>query len=58
MDYAALAMSTDYDCWKEDEESVSWELIEKTMKKNAANILAIFVKEIPKLANCKDRCSP
>ena len=56
--YAALAMSTDYDCWKEDEESVSWELIEKTMKKNAANVLAIFVKAIPKLTNWKDICSP
>ena len=57
MHYAALAMSTDYDCWKEDEESVSWELIEKTMKKNTANILAIFLKAIPKLANWKDKCS-
>ncbi len=56
MHYAALAMSTDYDCWKEDEESVSWELIEKTMKKNATNLLAIFVKAIPKLKNWKDRC--
>ena len=55
--YAALAMSTDYDCWKEDEESVSWELIEKTMKKNAANVIAIFVKAIPKLTNWKDKCS-
>ena len=36
--YAALAMSTDYDCWKEDEESVSWELIEKTMKKCCQHI--------------------
>jgi 5'-methylthioadenosine phosphorylase len=56
--YAALAMSTDYDSWKEDEEPVSWELIEKTMKKNAANVLAIFVKAIPKLTNWQDKCSP
>ena len=55
--YASLAMSTDYDCWKEDEESVSWELIEKTMKKNAANVLSIFIKAIPKLGNWKDQCS-
>ncbi len=55
--YATLAMSTDYDCWKEDEESVSWELIEKTMKKNAANVIAIFLKAIPKLTNWKDKCS-
>ena len=55
--YAALAMSTDYDCWKEDEESVSWELIEKTMKKNSANVISIFLKAIPKLTNWKDKCS-
>ena len=55
--YAALAMSTDYDCWKEDEEAVSWELIEKTMKQNAANVLAIFIKAIPKIGNWKDQCS-
>jgi 5'-methylthioadenosine phosphorylase len=23
--YATIAMSTDYDCWKEDEVPVSWE---------------------------------
>ena len=51
-------MSTDYDCWKEEEESVSWELVEKTMKKNSANVLAIFVKAIPKLMNWQDKCSP
>ena len=55
--YAALAMSTDYDCWKEDEEAVSWELIEKTMKQNAANVLDIFIKAIPKFGNWKDQCS-
>ncbi len=55
--YATLAMSTDYDCWKEDEESVSWKLIEKTMKKNAFNVLTIFLKAIPKLTNWKDQCS-
>ena len=56
--YAALAMPTDYDSWKEDEEPVSWELVEKTMKKNSANVLAIFVKAIPKLMNWQDKCSP
>ena len=32
--YVSVAMATDYDCWKEDEESVSWEMIQKTMKKH------------------------
>ena len=47
--YASIAMSTDYDCWRETEESVSWEMIKKTMEENAAkvqNILLSAVKEI------------
>ena len=55
--YASLAMSTDYDCWKEGEESVSWELIEKTMKQNTENVLRIFLNTIPKLIDWKDKCS-
>lgn len=49
--YAALAMSTDYDCWKEDEETVTWKLIEKTMKSNSSNVLNIFRNILPKLEN-------
>ena len=47
--YASIAMSTDYDCWRKTEESVSWEMIKKTMEENAAkvqNILMTAVKEI------------
>src|SRR5512139_373764 len=33
--YATIAMSTDYDCWHESEEPVTWEIIQKTMNKNA-----------------------
>jgi len=36
--YATIAMSTDYDCWHESEEAVSWELIQKTMDGNAENV--------------------
>jgi len=28
------------------------------MKKNAANVITIFVTAIPKLTNWKDKCSP
>jgi 5'-methylthioadenosine phosphorylase len=47
--YAAIAMSTDYDCWHESEEPVSWELIQKTMQKNAANVKGLLraaIKEV------------
>ncbi len=45
--YVSIAMSTDYDCWKEDEETVSWELIQKIMKDNSGNVLNIIQKAIP-----------
>jgi len=47
--YAAIAMSTDYDCWRETEESVSWDMIMKTMEENAAKVQSLLmaaVKEI------------
>ena len=51
LNYASIAMSTDYDCWKEDEEPVSWELIQKIMSANASNVLNIFKNTIPLLKN-------
>ncbi len=41
--YAAIAMSTDYDCWKTDEEPVSWEEILSVFQKNAENMKGILV---------------
>jgi len=40
--YAAVAMSTDYDCWKNDEEPVSWEAILKVFSENAARVTALL----------------
>ena len=47
--YAAVAMSTDYDCWKEDEESVSWEKVIEIFNKNAHNVTNLLIKAIEKL---------
>jgi len=47
--YAAIAMSTDYDCWHESEEPVSWELIQKTMQKNAENVKTLLRSAIKKV---------
>ena len=54
--YAAVAMSTDYDCWREGEESVTWEMIEKIMKKNADSVIALFLDIIPKIRDYDDHC--
>ena len=46
--YAAVAMSTDYDSWKE-EESVTWEAVAEVGRRNAAKVLELFRHVIPKL---------
>ncbi len=47
--YAAVAMSTDYDCWKEDEEPVSWEEIMEVFNKNAGSVKNLLIEVIPKI---------
>jgi 5'-methylthioadenosine phosphorylase len=44
--YAAIAMSTDYDCWKEDEAPVTWEEILAVFNRNADNVKKLLVKVI------------
>ncbi len=47
--YAAVAMSTDYDCWKEDEAPVTWEEIMEVFQKNASNVKRLLLDTIPKI---------
>ena len=47
--YAAIAMSTDYDCWKDDEAPVSWEEILKTFNQNADNVKKILIDVIRRI---------
>lgn len=47
--YQSIAMSTDYDCWKEGEEPVTWEMILNIMKKNADNVKKLLLKTITKI---------
>ena len=48
--YQVICMSTDYDCWKEDEESVTFEMILKRMGENAGKVKELLIKAIPKIA--------
>lgn len=48
--YAAIAMSTDYDCWKEDEAAVSWEEVSAVFKANAEKVTRLLVASIPAIA--------
>lgn len=47
--YAVVAMSTDYDCWKEDEEPVTWEAVLRIFNLNAHNVTNLLVKTVSKI---------
>lgn len=47
--YAAVAMSTDYDCWKEDEEPVTWEAVIELFKNNVEKVTTLLTHIIPKI---------
>jgi len=49
--YAAVAMSTDYDCWKEDEEPVSWEEILAVFNQNADRVKTLLINAIQRITN-------
>ena len=44
--YAAVAMATDYDCWKEDEAPVTWDEILSVFNKNADNVKQLFINAV------------
>ena len=44
--YAAVAMSTDYDCWKEDEEPVSWEAVLQVFENNVEKMIKLLIAVI------------
>jgi 5'-methylthioadenosine phosphorylase len=47
--YAAVAMSTDYDCWKDDEEPVSWDAILAVFNRNAEKVTNLLMQVIPEV---------
>jgi 5'-methylthioadenosine phosphorylase len=53
--YATMALVTDYDCWKEDEEHVTVELVIENLRRNAAlakSIIKHAVARIPRDLTC------
>ena len=62
--YAAVAMSTDYDCWKVDEETVTWEEVLKVFGSNAVKVTRLLMDAVvriqqyvegPAFADCEFR---
>jgi len=56
--YATIAMVTDYDCWHEEKESVSADMVMETMNKNiraVKEILPEAIKSVTSIADCSCR---
>jgi len=47
--YQSIAMVTDYDCWRENEEPVTFELILKRMRDNSQKVKKLLIRVIEKL---------
>jgi 5'-methylthioadenosine phosphorylase len=47
--YGAVAMSTDYDSWRNDEEPVTWEAIAKVFAENAEKVTNLLAGVIPRV---------
>ncbi|MBI4149082.1 S-methyl-5'-thioadenosine phosphorylase [Candidatus Woesearchaeota archaeon] len=44
--YATVAMSTDYDCWKHDQEPVTWQEVLAVFSRNAENVKQVLIETI------------
>lgn len=47
--YAAIAMSTDYDCWKTDEDAVTWEAVLEIFNQNVHNVIDLLLTTLKKI---------
>ena len=47
--YACIAMSTDYDSWKKDEDAVSWEEVLKVFEQNVDKVIQLIIQTLRKL---------
>jgi 5'-methylthioadenosine phosphorylase len=54
--YQTIAMSTDYDCWKEGEEPVTWDMILAIMTRNAENVKKLLLKTITMIRKTECDC--
>ncbi len=55
--YQTIAMSTDYDCWKEGEEPVTWDMIVAIMNKTADKVKTLILNTLPEIKPVEDNCN-
>jgi len=51
IEYATIAMSTDYDCWHDEIEPVTFEIVKKRMQENADKVKKLILKVLEKLSS-------
>jgi 5'-methylthioadenosine phosphorylase len=56
--YAAVAISTDYDCWKTDEAPVEWSEVLKIFETNVRNVKNLLLQTIRSLDAVSPKNSP
>jgi len=56
MCYQAIAMATDYDCFRESEEPVSIEMVLKRMRENAETAKRLLLESIPRVEKMEKKC--
>lgn len=44
--YAAIALSTDYDCWKTDEDPVTWEEVLRVFQENVKHVIDLILNSL------------
>jgi len=54
MCYSTIALSTDYDCWHKEHESVTVEEVVKTMNENIANARLLVSRALNSIPSEKD----
>jgi len=52
--YAAIAIATDYDCWKENEKTVDISAVLESFRKNVETVKKLVINTIPLLSEYKD----
>ncbi|MDE1896397.1 MAG: S-methyl-5'-thioadenosine phosphorylase [Rhodospirillales bacterium] len=56
IDYATVAMVTDYDCWHEDHDAVSVDQVVKVLASNAENARSLVKNLLPRIAAPRSAC--
>lgn len=54
--YATIALVTDYDCWREDEDNLSIEMIINNLNKNTENVKNVIRKVVPEIVTLERNC--